>query len=193
MNGPKDANYQNRGYLLAQQYVQRYGSVPRVKSAEVLETDRLIGQCLGAGMSVEKTAEHVGVAPNTVRNHLDGANKQFIFKVKAEVEAICAKTLAREVESLEEKYKRLRPKAIDKLEQLVGSDKDGVALGAVREALDRTEGKPVNRTVMLGQVEHQHSHSLSDETLARLDALQNKLLPKALPVIDVSNGSDQRD
>jgi hypothetical protein len=151
-------------------------------------------------MGVEKAAEHVGIAPNTVRAHLD-TNRQYIFTVKSEVEAILAVSAARKVEEIvkpaEDRIKsffdrsfRLSEKALQRAEEM-GDDIDPKLLVAIHKdftvwASKFAASEAPKRLQMEGSVQHDH-RLIGEATIERLTsfmAKHDRLLPAGPEVIE---------
>lgn len=186
----------------------------RLKSLEVLETDRRIGQCLGVGLSIEKTAEHLGIHANTVRKHLDGENRQLIFTVKAEVETLLAAQTAKTVVSAaakaEDRIKSVFDRSLVLTEKAISKaeDKgDDITLAELMEIHNKITvwsskfaAQEAPKTLKVdGAV--QHNHEVSGEVWDRFEALSARFgmktidvdTPlKALPIIDIPIGSAER-
>jgi predicted transcriptional regulator len=140
--------------------------------------------CLGAGMSVEKTAEFVGLSANTIRNHIDG-NRAYIMGVKAEQEAVMAVSAAKKVEEIvrpaEERIKsffdrsfRLSERALARAE--AEGDKDFTQWSAKFSASEAPKRLEVD-----GGVEY--VHTIGGEVVDRLTAFMSRhenLLPPAI-------------
>jgi DNA-binding CsgD family transcriptional regulator len=159
------------------------------------EQDRKIGMCLGAGMSVEKTAEFVGLSANTIRNHIDG-NRAYIMGVKAEQEAVMAVSAAKKVEEIvrpaEERIKsffdrsfRLSERALARAEA-EGDNIDIKSLMAIHKDFTQWSAKfsaseAPKRLEVDGGVEH--VHTIGGEVVDRLTAFMSRhenLLPPAI-------------
>ena len=145
-------------------------------------------------MSVEKTAEFLGVAPNTVRNRIDG-NRQYVMAVKAETESVLAVSAAKKVEELvrpaEERIKsffdrafRLSERALERAEAQ-GEDIDIKTLMAIHKDFTVWSAKfsaseAPKRLEVGGGVEH--VHTIGGEVVDRLTAFMSRhenLLPPA--------------
>lgn len=168
-----------------------------VNGAET-DIDRQIGVCLGFGMTHEDISEHLDIAKRTIAYHLE-KNSLYLQKVIAECQTIRAKTLAVIQDKMDAK-ERVRQRSWSVLEKklkkadgevicskcgdpadLPEEMDDSIALGYLREGLDRTDGKSMNRITMMGQVEHKHVHQVSQATLDAIDDVlrQQKRLPAA--------------
>jgi transposase len=145
-------------------------------------------------MTVDEVAEHLGIGRNTVYRHSE-KNRLFVDQVRAETEAIAAKTIAKRITELESKAdikQRMSAKAYQRLEALLErTEDDGLTLSALKEALDRTEGKAIDRKQIHQLSEHKETvtHQISEETIARLSAFMarpaHQPLIAAAQVIDV--------
>ena len=173
------------------------------------EQDQKIGIALGAGMSVEKAAEFVGIAPNTLRAHLD-TNGTYILAVKAETETALALTASKKVQDVvkpaEDRIKsffdrsfRLSERALAEAErQADEAEKGGAdnkvdlkALMAIHKdftvwAAKFSASEAPKRMEMTGSVEQ--VHTLSGDVMDRLTGFMTRhqnLLPAGEPrVID---------
>lgn len=104
-------------------------------------------------------AEHVGRTPQALYQRRTGAKKTFIDQIAAFVAFGVEKKLRPRLDAADVK-RRLSTKAYHNLELLLertetdenGIEKpvqDSLLLGAIKEALDRTEGKSIDRTAIL--------------------------------------------
>jgi DNA-binding CsgD family transcriptional regulator len=162
------------------------------------EQDRQIGICLGSGMSPERAATHLGVAANTVRNHI-ATNGDYILKVKSETETILAVNAAKKVADVvgtaEERIKGLFDKAFRLTERAIqkAEDKgDDIELSELMEIHNRitvwaskfAASEAPKRLEVNGSVEQ--VHTLSGDVVDRLTAFMQKhqnLLPASRPEV----------
>lgn len=140
---------------------------------------------MGLGMTIEDIAECMGVTRNTIYRRSE-KNRLFVDQVRAETEAMAAKTIAKRITEIESKAdikQRLSKAAYDKLERLLErTEDDQLSLATLKEALDRTEGKAVDRKQIHQLTEHQETvtHQISEETVQRLTAFMTRPSHKAL-------------
>jgi predicted transcriptional regulator len=146
-------------------------------------------------MTVEKTAEFLGVVANTVRNRIDG-NRAYIMGVKGEVESVLAVSAAKKVEEIvrpaEERIKsffdrsfRLSERALQRAEE-AGDDIDIKSLMAIHKDFTQWSAKfsaseAPKRLEVGGGVEH--VHTIGGEVVDRLTAFMSRhenLLPPAI-------------
>jgi transposase len=154
-------------------------------------SDRQIGIALGLGMTVDEVAEHLGISRNTVYRHSE-KNRLFVDQVRAETEAIASKTIAKRITELESKAdikQRMSAKAYQRLEALLErTEDDGLTLSALKEALDRTEGKAIDRKQIHQLSEHKETVTITHDSahlddvlgeMRQLNELRRRYLPAA--------------
>lgn len=153
------------------------------------ETDIRIGIGLGFDLPITEIAERVDRDAATV--HRRRADKpDFIEAIRAYTSTIASTVLEKRIKAVEEKgdlKQRLSQKAYARLEELLSGEgaPDGLTLAALKEALDRTEGKALDRKAILSRHEETITHRIvSDETVNRLARFmaRNELLLPAPPV-----------
>ena len=156
--------------------------VPNSRTHNLSDTPSLVryGIYLGLGWTHEEIAEAEGVVRQTVYRHVEKGRIE-VEKWRQFAESVSARTVAKRIQEIEEKQdlkQKLSAKAYQRLQGLLerGED-DGLTLATLKEALDRTEGKAVDRKAVLNLNQTEVTHKLSPETEARLAHL-DRLLPQ---------------
>lgn len=141
------------------------GKTPELKLSdsprEVLSLDVLkarnkrIAQLLVAGLSDKDTAQAVGVSPGTV----SALKKQPLFlsymdKLQAMQEA--------DVVNIRAELEELAPKAVKRLEMLLNSQQQGIALAASKDILDRAGYNKVEKVQQFNANVHITPEQMSD-------------------------------
>jgi hypothetical protein len=141
------------------------------------DIDTQIGIYLGLEMPIAEIASRIGKSDVTVHRRRATAG-EFIEKVRAWTASAAASTLEHKVRAIESKRDikgRISAKAYQRLETLLEREEDdGLTLSALKEALDRSEGKALDRKAILSRHEETVTHEISDATLQRLTAFMNK-------------------
>lgn len=168
---------------------------------------RQIGICFGLGLPLEKTAEHIGTAPNTVRALLKRQGT-LIQTVRAETEAVAAQRFNKKIQQLEERAenklglqetknairKELYDKMLARLQKEVELD-DEILAKLARIGLEFTDEKPAQTQKRI--TSHTETHELSAETLDRLDRMLADHgyrpaldAPRLIEAVVISSGSE---
>jgi hypothetical protein len=155
--------------------------------------DAQIAVAKAMGLTHEETGKVIctpkhpdGISPETVKDRIS-ANSEFIGPFIQWCANLVQNVKNRALDELTEKdvRKLIKSKSWKRLDKLIDSENESIALAASKEGLDRTEGKSVqtNLNMVAGQVNHIVTHQLPEAFYSSLPtfAQQHGLAP----VIDV--------
>jgi membrane-bound lytic murein transglycosylase B len=173
----------------------------RPKLTESL-VDYKIGICLGLGLTIEQSAEHIGIAQNTLREHRERFST-LIETIRAETEAVAAKKYAKKVRELEENVadrlsvadakREVRDQVWNQLLRKLKTElPDDVFAKLSRTALEFSDEKPAQVQKRISEHTETIEHRIADETWDRLEKhyRETGVLPPILAALPPVEATD---